>query len=187
MTVGGVTAQGKTGPAEGPAGSAVPGPTEAGEELIHLSSDNLERLAQGAGKAGKVVNLWATWCGPCREELPMLAKVHQRYVARGISVVPVSVDEPDSESKIIPMLKSYGFSGPYYVASRPLDSLKAKLGGAWPGNIPVSFLLDGSGRVRFFWTAEVYEEELVPKLDSFLAGKLSETRADFKVAPGKTL
>jgi hypothetical protein len=117
----------------------------------------------------------------------MLAKVHQKYEAQGFAVLPLSVDEPEQESKIAPMLKEYGFDGPYYVATRPLDALKRSLSENWPGNIPVSFLLGSSAQRLYFWTAEVYENELTPKVDLFLQGKLVPGQTDFAVAPGKTL
>lgn len=52
-----------------------------------------------ASKRGKVVlvNLWATWCGPCRFEIPELQRIHNTYTARGFEVVGVSLDEGDAE------------------------------------------------------------------------------------------
>ncbi|MGC4067632.1 MAG: TlpA disulfide reductase family protein [Polyangiaceae bacterium] len=155
--------------------------------VVHLTPERLDSLIRQAHRKGTLVNVWATWCGPCREELPMLAKVSMRLENRGLVVLPLSVDEPENESKIAPMLKEFGFHGPYYVAQRPLEALKQSLDPTWPGNIPVSFLLDDKATRRFFWTAQVYESELLPKLEAFLAGALDRGRADFPVAPGKTL
>jgi hypothetical protein len=116
----------------------------------------------------------------------MLAKINRQYAQQRLAVLPLSVDEPEQESKIAPMLKAYGFDGPYYIAARPLDELKRTLSENWPGNIPVTFLLDGAARRIFFWTAQVYDSELTPKLDLFLQGKLESGQANFGVAPGKT-
>jgi len=159
----------------------------AGKGIIRLDAGALDRIVLQAKRKGTLVNVWATWCGPCREELPMLAKVQKAYAKRGIAVLPISVDEPDQESKIAPIMKEFGFTEPFYVASRPLEDLKRSLSEKWPGNIPVTFLLDRDTKRVFFWTAQVYEEELVPKLDLFLRGKLTPGRANFAVAPGKTL
>lgn len=116
----------------------------------------------------------------------MLAKVQRAYEKRGITILPLSVDESEQESKIGPMLKEYGFAGPYYVATRPLDELKMTLSSEWPGNIPVSFLLDGNGNGKYYFTAQVYENELTPKLDLHLRGALEAGKINFGVAPGKT-
>ena len=53
-----------------------------------------------ASKRDKVVllNVWATWCGPCREEIPVLQSLHDKFQSKGFDVVGVSVDEGDIES-----------------------------------------------------------------------------------------
>jgi hypothetical protein len=116
----------------------------------------------------------------------MLAKIQQQYASRGIAVLPLSVDEPEAEAKIPGMLTGYGFQGPFYVAARPLDDIKRHLNERWPGNIPVSFLFNAEAKRHFFWTAQIYENELTPRLEQFLAGKLESGQANFGVAPGKT-
>ena len=52
-----------------------------------------------AAERGNVVllNVWATWCGPCRYEIPELEKLHQKYQSRGFKVVGVSIDEGDAQ------------------------------------------------------------------------------------------
>lgn len=154
--------------------------------LVHVTAQDLDGLIRKLGRRGTLVNVWATWCGPCREELPMLAKLQQRYASQGIAVLPLSVDDPEQEPKVAGMLEGYGFTGPFYVATRPLEDIKRRLNEAWPGNIPVSFLFDQEAQRRFFWTAQVYENELTPKLDRFLEGKLETGQANFGIAPGKT-
>lgn len=59
---------------------------------------------------GEVVllNIWATWCGPCREEMPSLQKLHERFGGEGLHVVAVSVDEPGSTGAIREFAQQYG-------------------------------------------------------------------------------
>lgn len=52
-----------------------------------------------------VVNFWATWCGPCQEELPRLAKMAQDSAGKDVQFVAVSIDERKDEAKIAPMLE----------------------------------------------------------------------------------
>jgi len=156
-------------------------------ELRHVSPDELFSVVRGRKARGTLVNVWATWCGPCREELPMLAKVAKIYQDRGIVVIPLSVDEPEKQAKIPEMLRGFGFELPYYVAKPPIEAMKVALYEGWHGNIPVSFLLDADVRRRYFFNAEVYEEELTPKLDAFLQGKLPVGQSNFGVAPGQLL
>ncbi|HEY8942985.1 MAG TPA: TlpA disulfide reductase family protein [Polyangiaceae bacterium] len=128
--------------------------------------------------------MWATWCGPCRRELPMLRNLADNVTARGLSVVLVSVDEPEAEPEVVRMLTSEGFSPPFYVAERPLGPFKESLHPRWPGMIPVTFLFDTSARRRYFWGGPVFEHELLPIVEGFLEGKPIDGEARFDLAPG---
>jgi thiol-disulfide isomerase/thioredoxin len=156
------------------------------KQLIALTPKGLEAMVRGANRKGTLVNVWATWCGPCREELPLLAKIQREYRERGLEVLPLSVDEPEKYKEIAPMLKSYGFAGPYFVIAEPLAAMKRYLSEKWQGNVPVSFLLGADATRHYFFAAEVFENELRPKLELFLQGNLETGEANFAVAPGKT-
>src|SRR6202012_1420152 len=55
------------------------------------------KLAPYAGKKGTLVNLWATWCGPCVHEMPELSKLYDKYKAQGWGIVGIDVDESPAE------------------------------------------------------------------------------------------
>lgn len=156
-------------------------------ELRRVDADELFATIRGQKRRGAVVNMWATWCGPCQDELPMLAKVARLYRSRGIDVIPLSVDDVEEESKIPKVLAEYGFEPPYYVVRGSIEVMKAALNPGWRGNVPVSFLLDGLARRRYFFNAEVYEQELVPKLDALLSGTLTDGTSNFGVSPGQEM
>ena len=61
---------------------------------------------------GKVVllNVWATWCEPCRVEMPSIEKLHREFGPKGLSVVAVSIDDPGSESRITDYTKELGLT-----------------------------------------------------------------------------
>lgn len=156
-------------------------------ELRHVGPNELFAAVRGLKQKGVVLNVWATWCAPCREELAMLGKVSKDYAGRGITVLPLSVDDPDGEPLIPEVLSSFGFKPPYYVVQSPIEEMKAALFKGWSGNIPVSFLLDADASRRYFFNAEVYENELTPKLDAMLAGTLPVGQSNFGVTAGKEL
>lgn len=89
-------------PSRPPASAASPSPSSAEEESPSLRDVDLGLQAQG-GKPARLgpylgakltlVNLWATWCGPCREEMPRLSRLHEREAPNGLQVVGVSLDE----------------------------------------------------------------------------------------------
>ena len=82
------------------------------------------------------------------------------------------------------MLKHEGFSPPFYVAARPLGPFKQSLHPEWPGVIPATFLFDETARRRYFWGGPVYEHELLPVVEGFVAGKPIDGEARFDLAPG---
>jgi cytochrome c biogenesis protein CcmG, thiol:disulfide interchange protein DsbE len=61
---------------------------------------------------GKVVmiNIWATWCAPCRVEMPSIEQLHRAYATRDLAIVAVSVDDPGTEPQIRDFVKQYGLT-----------------------------------------------------------------------------
>jgi peroxiredoxin len=76
-------------------------PAEVGDAMPSYQATTLDGkpfdLAAERAKDVVFVNVWATWCGPCRFEIPELQKMHDKYAARGFEVVGVSVDESGAE------------------------------------------------------------------------------------------
>jgi cytochrome c biogenesis protein CcmG, thiol:disulfide interchange protein DsbE len=78
--------------------SPAPAPTNAGDAMPPYTAKLLDgQPFDLAAEKGNVIllNVWATWCGPCRYEIPELQKLHDEYGKRGFKVVGVSVDEGD--------------------------------------------------------------------------------------------
>ncbi|MEO6603170.1 MAG: TlpA disulfide reductase family protein [Polyangiaceae bacterium] len=156
------------------------------DALPIVDAATLLQKIKRSGKRGVVVNAWASWCDPCRNELPMLARVAPKLAARGVSVWLVSVDDPDGFATAKALLDSLDITLPAFAAAPPLQDFKAAVNPNWPGMIPVSFLFDSTGKLRYFWPGEVYEKELLPIVDGFLAGKHIDGTANFGLAPGAT-
>jgi cytochrome c biogenesis protein CcmG/thiol:disulfide interchange protein DsbE len=57
-----------------------------------------------------LINIWATWCAPCRVEMPSIEKVHNAYAAKGLKVVAISVDDPGADSLVRDFVKEYKLS-----------------------------------------------------------------------------
>ncbi len=94
-----------------------------------------------------LVNIWATWCVPCREEFPDLVKIYSKYKNK-VDVVGISVDYPDEiNSKILPFLKKNQVNFPVYVnAIRSSDVFIDLFDKDWNGAIPATFIYDKNGK-----------------------------------------
>jgi cytochrome c biogenesis protein CcmG, thiol:disulfide interchange protein DsbE len=66
-------------------------------------------LADYRGKV-LMINIWATWCAPCRVEMPSIEELHRAYDARGLKILAISVDDPDTEPQIRSFVKEYGLT-----------------------------------------------------------------------------
>jgi cytochrome c biogenesis protein CcmG/thiol:disulfide interchange protein DsbE len=69
-----------------------------------------ERTLEDYGGRVVLLNIWATWCGPCREEMPSIQALHDEFADDGLAVVAVSVDDPGMEAAIRDFARSYGLS-----------------------------------------------------------------------------
>jgi len=151
-----------------------------------LDGPSLLQKIRSSGNKGVVVNAYASWCDPCQHELPMLGRVGAQLAAKGVPIWLVSVDDPDGFGAARALLETLHVELPSFGAAPPLQAFKLALNPKWPGMIPVSFLFDGTGKLRYFWAGEVYEKELVPVVEGFLAGKHIDGVSDFGTAPGAT-
>lgn len=94
---------------------------------------------------GKVVllNIWATWCPPCREEMPSIEALHRDFGPRGLKVVAVSVDDPGAEQKIRDFVKEFGLTfDVLHDASQDIRRIYATTG------VPENFVIAADGTVR---------------------------------------
>jgi peroxiredoxin len=115
----------------------------------------------------------------------MLVALKDSLSAQKIDVVFVSVDEPETYGAAVDFATTRGIAPPIVVAERPLGPFKRALSPKWPGMLPATFLIDGDGRLRYFWGGPVYEEELLPIVGDFLDGKEVDGYAKVPLQRGK--
>ena len=96
-----------------------------------------------------LVNLWATWCKPCKEELPSLLKVYREYNRKNVRLVLVSADDIDSlSSHVLPMLKSVGVDFVTYIIGDKTDeAFMSGFNPDWNGAFPTTFVYGKNGKL----------------------------------------
>ncbi len=116
---------------------------------------------------GKVVlvNFWATWCGPCRKEMPDFVEAYKQYKPKGFEIVGISLDE-DGWDVVNPFVKKYGISFPVVIGD-------GKLARAYGGieYIPTSFLVDRQGNIVDKHVGMMPKELLEKKLQPLLQNR----------------
>jgi thiol-disulfide isomerase/thioredoxin len=116
-----------------------------GDERMRVLQ-NLEgqeaRLSDYGGQI-VVLNFWATWCAPCLEELPELARLQRRYGARGLQVIAASADEAGSEGNVAALAAKLNLRFPIWTGAAVADMEGLGLGSA----LPATAILDREGNV----------------------------------------
>jgi len=131
------------------------------QPLTELDPRSFEDVLTGFAGRGIVVNVWASWCGPCQAEAPLLRRA---YEAEGATVAFVGVDSRDGRRPAAAFLERYGIRYPNI--ADPSGAIAAWLGGR---GLPTTVIFDASGRRKATITGALTEQ--------VLAGHLAELRA----------
>jgi peroxiredoxin len=81
-----------------------------------------------------LVNVWATWCPPCREELPELQRLHLRHLEQGFTVLAISIDAPAARPQVQAMVRGFGLTFPV-IADPESESVRAFAVDGYPTSV----------------------------------------------------
>ena len=117
-------------------------------KTVSLSGDSVSL----ADQRGKVVlfNVWATWCHPCRDEIPELRELHAKYRDQGLELVGVSVDADGSDDAIRAFMKDFEMEYPVWRDPDERVSTRFLVVG-----VPATFLIDREGILRWRKTGPI--------------------------------
>ena len=99
------------------------------------------RLLEWKGRV-LVCNFWATWCAPCREEIPLLISIRDKYAAKSVEIVGIAVD---NSSKVAEFAKSFSITYPILLSDAEGLDFMRKLGNS-SGGLPYTVFFDREGR-----------------------------------------
>lgn len=147
-----------------------PAPPRADEQAGRVPEFELPRLAGGtvrlADLRGKIVviDFWATWCPPCRAEMPWLVAMAKKYEARGVAFVAISEDDPPGQ---IPLVTEFAQQVPglerYAVLGDP--EIESRYGVT---SLPTLFIVDREGRLVQRFRGSTTEASVVGLIDRLL-------------------
>lgn len=107
----------------------------------------------------RIVSFWATWCGPCRTEIPEFEKLHKDYSGKKLKVLLVSLDFPNKAAQsLVPFIRDNHITAPVMLLKDPdANSWIDKVDPAWSGSLPATIIYKGSNRY-FFEKAMTYDD-----------------------------
>lgn len=132
-------------------------------ELVVLDGSGSGSLADYRGR-WLLVNLWASWCDPCREEAPELDRFARRYRDRGVSVVGVNVQ--DNSDDALAFLREFE---PSYPQLRSVGEERSDAFGST--GVPENFLVDPQGDLALIWRGPVDERFLAERVVPIVEGR----------------
>jgi thiol-disulfide isomerase/thioredoxin len=145
-------------------------PSAAGQSAAALIGVTLpdadgkdQPLAQWSGKV-LVVNFWATWCAPCREEMPMFVRLQRERGPNGLQFVGIAVDQAD---KVRQFAGEIGLNYPALIGGYGAMELSKTLGNSLMA-LPFTVIVDRSGRVAHTQLGPLKEEQLAAIVQQLL-------------------
>ncbi len=119
-------------------------------ELFGIDVVGVKELVANKGENLRLINVWATWCGPCIIEFPEFIDLQRIYGSRGFEVVSISMDRPEKEDKVKEFLKENQAAFANYLNISPdrdifIDAIDPK----WQGNLPFTLLIASGGEVLY--------------------------------------
>ncbi len=127
------------------------GVTVADVVLHETTAQDLLKTVRTPGAKVVVVNMWATWCVPCREEFPDLVNLERNYRDHGLRMVLVSWDAEAAVAR--PFLAKQGVGFPSHLKTSQQGDTKfiEEFEPQWSGAFPATMIYDGAGKLRHFW------------------------------------
>jgi peroxiredoxin len=147
--------------------------------LESLDEAGVARLAKNDGDKLLLVNVWASWCGPCVEELPDFVTMNRMYRRRPFQLVTISMDEPEKKDAALKVLREKHVAALNYILTiKDRDKFAELLDKDWAGPLPHTLLIAPGGKVLYRKTGAI--DALAVK--RVIVGHLGRTYAAKKTA-----
>ncbi len=123
-----------------------------------------QRLSSLKGRI-VILNFWATYCIPCRKEMPDLAAIQNEFAALGVQVIGASTDELKDREKVLQFVKETKVNFPVWMGASSADMIRFGLGTALPGTV----IIDREGRVAKVISGVIDKTDIRKQIESMLA------------------
>ena len=139
------------------------------------------RMQQLASYRGRIVvlNFWATWCGPCNEEMPELVEIQNRYAPYGVQVVAAAADSTGSKKNVLDFVRRLKLNFPILLS---LDE-ETMTSFGFSGALPATALIDPEGHIVARYDGKpITRDELSRRIDALLEATAPATDPKRKIA-----
>jgi thiol-disulfide isomerase/thioredoxin len=178
-------AMGRPPSASADRGESVPAPTRVPDNIPDISLPGLDGKVHSLREwkdRPLVVNFWATWCEPCRREIPLLLELRRENAAKGLEIVGIAIDEVDPVRKYA---RDHGMDYPLLLGER--EGLEAARAFGMETVLPFSVFADRHGNVVTLKVGELHAEEarlILGRIAEVDAGRLPLAAARADISAG---
>jgi len=144
----------------------------AGPKVTQIDIEGLRKLLAPRGKP-LMLNFWATWCDPCREEFPDLVKLDIAFKGK-IDFLTISLDDPDDIDTLVPkFLREQKAEMPAYLLKTPDESAAIGLVSKdWSGSLPLTAIFHPNGDLMYSYPGKIKYETVRTQIERMLAPRL---------------
>lgn len=169
----------KQGSAPAPVAQSTPDSVApSGPEILPADADRVLAAVRESGGRAVLVNVWATWCIPCREEFPDLMRLRRTYRDRGLELVLVSADWDEQLPAAKEFLAQHGVDFPTWQKTGDDMKFINTLSPRWGGALPATFLYDAKGELRYFRQSKATYALLEDELLKVLGGEKAPSKEE---------
>jgi len=147
---------------------AAPARPAANVTVVDATAADVLAEVRSARGSVVVVNVWATWCVPCREEFPDLLKLQREFRSRGMRLILVSADLASQRAQVERFLGDQGVGGRTFAKAQADQEFIDGLERRWSGALPATLLFDRRGRQVAFWEGSLRFAELRSEVESLI-------------------
>jgi thiol-disulfide isomerase/thioredoxin len=136
-----------------------------------VNAEEIQALLKRDGTRPLLVNYWATWCDPCRDEFPELVKIDKAYRSKGLDFIAISLDDlADINTAVPKFLRSMNARMPVYLlnVADPEPTINS-IDSRWGGALPATFLYDNNGQVVYKHFGRVNTPELRAAIEKVMS------------------
>lgn len=141
-------------------GTAAPARPATAPTLVDADAAAVLEAVRAPGAMAVIVNLWASWCAPCREEFPDILRVGRELKPRGVRLLLVSGDFEASRADAVKFLEEQGVSWPTFIKTGGEAAFMDALEPTWSGMMPSTLIYDRAGNLKHLHEGLVTYKEL---------------------------
>jgi len=138
-----------------------------------INAEEIQALLKPSGRRPLLVNYWATWCDPCRDEFPDLVKIDKEYRPKGLDFIAITLDDlADINTAVPKFLREMNARMPVYLlnVADPEPTINS-IDSRWGGALPATFLYDNNGQVVYKHFGRVNTPELRAEIEKLISSK----------------